>query len=42
MYAAGVKTGKTNNEDMIEDIVARVEERAAILKAERDQALAAE
>ena len=42
MYAAGVKTGKTNNEDMIEDIVGRVEERAALLKAQRDQAEAAE
>lgn len=42
MYAAGVKTGKTNNEDMIEDIVARVEERAALLRKQRDMPEAAE
>ncbi|NNC38509.1 MAG: flavodoxin-dependent (E)-4-hydroxy-3-methylbut-2-enyl-diphosphate synthase [Hyphomonadaceae bacterium] len=36
MYAAGVRTGKTSNEDMIEDIVARVEERAAALQAARE------
>ncbi len=42
MYAAGVKTGKTNNEDMIEDIVSQVEERAALLRSEREQTLAAE
>lgn len=35
MYAAGARTGKTSNEDMIEDIVARVEERAAVLQKER-------
>ncbi len=42
MYAAGVKTGKTNNEDMIDDIVARVEERAALLREQREMAQAAE
>lgn len=36
MYAAGDRTGKTNNNDMIEDIVAKVEARAAILRAEKD------
>ena len=35
MYSAGVKTGKTDNDDMIDDIVAQVEERAARLQAER-------
>lgn len=38
MYAAGKKTGKTDNADMIEDIVARVEERAAVLRGEREAA----
>jgi (E)-4-hydroxy-3-methylbut-2-enyl-diphosphate synthase len=42
MYAAGKKTGKTDNEDMVEDIVAKVEERAAVLKAEREVVEAAE
>lgn len=32
MYAAGARTGKTSNDDMIEDIVAKVEERAQILR----------
>jgi len=36
MYAAGAKTGKTDNKDMIEDIVAKVEARAEALRAERD------
>ena len=42
MYAAGVKTGKTDNDDMIEDIVARVEAKANEIRAERDRAEAAE
>lgn len=32
MYHAGKKTGKTDNEDMIDDIVRSVEERAAVLR----------
>jgi len=35
MYAVGRKTGKTCNETMIEDIVIRVEERAALLRSLR-------
>ncbi len=35
MYAAGAKTGKTNNEDMINDIIAKVEAKAALIKAAR-------
>jgi len=35
MYHAGKKTGKTDNDDMIEDIVRSVEERAAVLRGER-------
>ncbi len=42
MYAAGTKTGKTNNEDMIDDIVARVEARAALIKSQRETQEAAE
>ena len=42
MYAAGKKTGKTDNDDMVADIVAKVEERAALLKNQRDMAEAAE
>ena len=42
MYSAGKKTGKTDNDDMVDDIVAKVEERAAVLKAERDALEAAE
>ena len=38
MYAAGVKTGTTDNADMIEDIVAKVEARAEKLRAEREVA----
>jgi (E)-4-hydroxy-3-methylbut-2-enyl-diphosphate synthase len=38
MYAAGQRSGKTSNDDMIEDIVARVEERAALLRTEREAA----
>lgn len=41
MYSAGVKTGKTDNKDMIEDIVTRVEERAALLQKQRAEAEAA-
>ena len=41
MYAAGKKTGKTDNDDMVVDIVARVEERAALLKSQREVAEAA-
>ena len=32
MYASGIKTGKTNNNDMIDDIVRKVEERANLIK----------
>lgn len=32
MYSAGARTGKTANEDMIEDIISQVEERAEILR----------
>ena len=35
MYHAGAKTGKTDNKDMIEDIVSQVEERAKVLRAEK-------
>lgn len=35
MYSAGTKTGKTDNDDMIEDIVAKVEARAEVLRAGR-------
>ena len=35
MYHAGKKTGKTDNDDMIEDIVRSVEERAEVLRGER-------
>lgn len=42
MYAAGKKTGKTDNDDMIEDIVAKVEARAEVLRAERALVEAAE
>ena len=41
-YNAGVKTGKTDNDDMVEDIVKRVEERAAAIKRERDLVEAAD
>ena len=36
MYAAGVKTGKTDNNDMIDAIVAGVEAKAEELRASRD------
>ncbi len=36
MYHAGKKTGKTDNDDMIEDIVRSVEARAEVLRGERD------
>ena len=42
MYSAGKKTGKTDNVDMVDDIVRQVEERAAVIKAERDALEAAE
>jgi (E)-4-hydroxy-3-methylbut-2-enyl-diphosphate synthase len=32
MYASGIKTGKTDNKDMIDDIVRKVEERANLIK----------
>ncbi len=32
MYGAGVRTGKTANADMVEDIIAQVEERAQLLR----------
>jgi len=35
MYHAGKKTGKTNNDDMIDEIVAEVEKRAEALRAEK-------
>jgi (E)-4-hydroxy-3-methylbut-2-enyl-diphosphate synthase len=38
MYHAGKKTGKTDNEDMIEDIVRSVEERAEVLRGGREAA----
>ena len=38
MYHAGKKTGKTDNDDMIEDIVRSVEERAEVLRGEREAA----
>lgn len=38
MYSAGKKTGKTDNDDMIEDIVSKVEARAEVLRAERVEA----
>jgi len=36
MYHAGVKTGKTDNKDMIDDIVRAVEAKAEAVRAERD------
>jgi (E)-4-hydroxy-3-methylbut-2-enyl-diphosphate synthase len=42
MYHAGKKTGKTDNDDMVDDIVAAVEERAARLREERETLQAAE
>ncbi len=42
MYSAGVKTGKTDNSDMVDDIVAKVEARAEILRAQKDMEQAAE
>ncbi|WP_416878400.1 flavodoxin-dependent (E)-4-hydroxy-3-methylbut-2-enyl-diphosphate synthase [Litorimonas sp.] len=38
MYHAGKKTGKTDNEDMIDDIVRSVEERAEVLRGSREAA----
>ena len=37
MYFAGKRTGKTNNKDMIEDIVRQVENRAEVLRKEREK-----
>ncbi|GLQ21079.1 flavodoxin-dependent (E)-4-hydroxy-3-methylbut-2-enyl-diphosphate synthase [Algimonas porphyrae] len=42
MYHAGKKSGKTDNDDMIAEIVEAVEARAEVLRAERDGAMAAE
>ncbi len=42
MYSAGKKTGKTDNDDMIDDIVNQVEARADVIRAERNRAEAAE
>ena len=42
MYSAGVKTGKTDNDDMIDDIVAKVEARAEVLRAQKGVSQAAE
>lgn len=42
MYHAGKKTGKTDNDVMVDEIVTAVEERAALLQTQRDQGLAAE
>ena len=39
MYHAGKKTGKTDNDVMVDDIVAAVEERAELLKAEVAEAV---
>ena len=36
MYHAGVKTGKTDNADMVDDIVRAVEAKAAAIRAERE------
>ncbi|MEP6343837.1 MAG: flavodoxin-dependent (E)-4-hydroxy-3-methylbut-2-enyl-diphosphate synthase [Maricaulaceae bacterium] len=36
MYHAGKKSGKTNNEDMIEEIVSEVERKAVEVRAERE------
>ena len=36
MYAAGAKTGKTSNDDMIAEIITKVEQKAAELQAARD------
>jgi len=38
MYHAGKKTGKTDNDVMIDEIVAAVEERAELLVAQVDAA----
>lgn len=38
MYHAGKKTGKTDNEDMIDDIVRSVEERAEVIRGAREAA----
>lgn len=37
MYAAGDRTGKTSNEEMLEDIVSQVEARAELLRAQRTE-----
>jgi (E)-4-hydroxy-3-methylbut-2-enyl-diphosphate synthase len=42
MYHAGKKSGKTDNIDMIDEIVEAVEAKAEVVRAERDGLLAAE
>jgi (E)-4-hydroxy-3-methylbut-2-enyl-diphosphate synthase len=42
MYHAGKKTGKTDNDVMVDEIVQAVEERAELLQTQRDAAVAAE
>lgn len=42
MYHAGKKSGKTDNVDMIDEIVEAVEAKAEVVRAERDGLLAAE
>ncbi len=42
MYAAGKKTGKTDNDDMVQEIVEAIEAKAEVLQAERAAAEAAE
>ena len=42
MYHAGKKSGKTDNTDMIEEIVEAVEAKAVVVRAERDGLLVAE
>ena len=32
MYASGIKTGKTDNKEMIDNIVRKVEERADLIR----------
>ena len=38
MYHAGKKSHKTNNDDMIDEIVSEVERKAAEVRAEREGA----
>ena len=37
MYSAGARSGKTSNDDMIEDIIGQVEQRAEILRNQEDE-----